>query len=66
MKMHIYTRLEDLETINNVISLKKSIEDVDKNITIFLTSVDIPKLAHVTIGYNEFVMLLDSEKIDIK
>jgi len=66
MKIHIYVRLEDLEVINNVISLKTPVDDIDREITIFLDRIDIPKLTHTTIAYNDFMRLSDSEKINIK
>lgn len=67
MKIHVFIPLEDLETIGKIIDLRISIDDLEDEIDVFLNdNADWDDLVHVTLDFSDFMLLSDSENINIK
>lgn len=67
MKIHVFIPFEDLETIGKIIDLRISIDDLDEEIDVFLNdNADWDDLVHVTLDFSDFMLLSDSENINIK
>lgn len=67
MKIHVFIPFGDLETIGKIIDLRISVDDISCEIDVFLTDhPDWDDLVHVTLDFNDFMLLSDSENINIK
>lgn len=67
MKIHVFIPFEDLETIGKIIDLRISIDDLEDEIDVFLNdNADWDDLVHVTLDFSDFMLLSDSENINIK
>lgn len=67
MKIHVFVPFEDLETIGKIIDLRISIDDLEEEIDVFLNdNADWDDLVHVTLDFSDFMLLSDSENINIK
>lgn len=67
MKIHVFIPFEDLETIGKIIDLRISIDDLEEEIDVFLNdNADWDDLVHVTLDFSDFMLLSDSENINIK
>lgn len=67
MKIHVFIPFEDLETIGKIVDLRISIDDLEEEIDVFLNdNADWDDLVHVTLDFSDFMLLSDSENINIK
>lgn len=67
MKIHVFIPFEDLQTIGKIIDLRISIDDLEEEIDVFLNdNADWDDLVHVTLDFSDFMLLSDSENINIK